>query len=107
MRTIENPSSLPWETRRRSDIWAFGKLLSMLVNLESDNSKRALFQEVVEGAMNKDLSLRLDLIALLPNLKKHCNNRLIHIFARSDHQNHHLLFPLDLFKNKDYCKNVM
>ena len=43
MHEIDDPISLSWEARRRNDIWAYGTLLSMIAQLESDKKQVRLF----------------------------------------------------------------
>lgn len=42
-----DPTSLPWDSRVRGDIWAFGSLLSLMIPLEHDEKKASLVAEVV------------------------------------------------------------
>lgn len=42
MHEMDDPISLPWEARRRNDIWAYGTLLLMIAQLE-DGENQARF----------------------------------------------------------------
>jgi serine/threonine protein kinase len=61
MREVHDPISLPWEARCRNDIWAYGTLLSMMVQLESDEEKARLLHEVIEETRKEEPNERVEL----------------------------------------------
>jgi tRNA A-37 threonylcarbamoyl transferase component Bud32 len=70
MREVRDPISLPWEARRRNDIWAYGTLLSMMVQLERDEEKARLLHEVIEETRKGEPSERLELCHVIRKLEK-------------------------------------
>ena len=70
MREVRDPISLPWEARRRNDIWAYGTLLSMMVQLERDEEKARLLHEVIEETRKEEPSERLELCHVIGKLEK-------------------------------------
>lgn len=69
-RILGDPSSLPPESRRKMDVWTFGKLLSNLAKLEGDKNKLMLYQDVIKGTLNKDPRLSLDLNIIIAKLEQ-------------------------------------
>ena len=57
----EDPFSLPFETRKRHDIWSYGKLLSILTQSIAHGDEIDLLNEVVAKTMNEDPTLRTEL----------------------------------------------
>lgn len=73
MREADDPASLPWEARRCNDIWALGKLLSMMLRLESDEEKIRLLHGVIEGTTKKQPNLRTKLNVVIIQLEQILN----------------------------------
>lgn len=69
MHEIDDPISLPWEARRRNDIWAYGKLLSMIAQLESDKNQARLLNEVIEETKKIEPSERVELCHIIVKLE--------------------------------------
>lgn len=70
MRAVDDPISLPWEARRRNDIWAYGTLLSMMVQLESDEEKARVLHEVIADTRKEEPSERVELCHVIPKLEQ-------------------------------------
>jgi serine/threonine protein kinase len=70
MREMHDPISLPWEARRRNDIWAYGTLLSMMVQFESDEEKARLLREVAEETRMEEPSERTELCYVVRKLRQ-------------------------------------
>lgn len=68
MQEIDEPISLPWEARRCNDIWAYGTLLSMIAQFESDESQGRLLNEVIEQTKKKEPSERIELCHIIAKL---------------------------------------
>ena len=66
---VDDPISLPWEARRRNDIWAYGTLLSMMVQLESEKQKIKVLHEVIEGTKKKEPCERVGLCHVIATLE--------------------------------------
>jgi serine/threonine protein kinase len=69
MREALDPISLPWEARRRNDIWAYGTLLLTMVQLERDNEKVRLLHEVIEETRKEEPGERLELCHVIRKLQ--------------------------------------
>lgn len=70
MREVHDPISLPWEARRRNDIWAYGMLLSMMVQFESDEENARLLHEVIEETRKEEPSERVELCHVIVKLEQ-------------------------------------
>ncbi|KAI9889131.1 MAG: hypothetical protein M1814_005793 [Vezdaea aestivalis] len=70
MREVDDPISLPWEDRRRNDIWAYGTLLGMMVQFEVDEKKAELLREVIKETTKKEPSERMELCHVVDELKQ-------------------------------------
>lgn len=70
MREVDDPVSLPWEARRRNDIWAYGTLLSMMVQFESDKKKAELLHQVIHETRKEQPSERVELCHVVVKLEQ-------------------------------------
>ena len=70
MHKADDPISLPWEARRRNDIWAYGTLLSMIVQLEIDENQARLLHEVIEETRKIEPSERVELCHIIAKLEQ-------------------------------------
>lgn len=69
MHEMDDPISLPWEARRCNDIWAYGKLLSMIAQLESDEEQARLLNDVIEETTKIEPSERVELCHIIAKLE--------------------------------------
>lgn len=69
MHEMDDPISLPWEARRRNDIWAYGTLLSMIAQLESDENQARLLNHVIEETKKIEPSERVELCHIIAKLE--------------------------------------
>lgn len=60
MHEVGDPISLPWEARRRNDIWAYRTLLSWKAKLEKDENQARLLREVIEETTKIEPSERVN-----------------------------------------------
>ncbi|KAF2182593.1 kinase-like protein [Zopfia rhizophila CBS 207.26] len=65
-----DPISLPWEARRRNDIWTYGKLLLRMVQFECDEEKVRLLHEVIDGTTKKEPNSRTELDFVVARLEQ-------------------------------------
>ena len=70
MREVDDPISLPWENRRRNDIWAYGTLLGMMVQFEGDEKTAELLREVIKKTMKEEPSERMELCHVVDKLEQ-------------------------------------
>jgi Protein kinase domain len=70
IREVDDPISLPWEARRRNDIWAYGMLLSMMVQFESNEEKARLLHEVIDETRKEEPSERVELCHVIVKLEQ-------------------------------------
>ena len=68
MHEVDDPFSLPWDARRRNDIWAYGTLLSMMVQFESNEQNAKLLQEVIEATRTEEPCEQIELCHVIDKL---------------------------------------
>ncbi|CAI6342319.1 unnamed protein product [Periconia digitata] len=56
-----DPTYLPWDSRVRGDIWAFGRLLSLMIPLEHDERKARLVAGIIRGMTEEHPEKRSEL----------------------------------------------
>lgn len=70
MREVDDPVALAWEARRRNDIWAYGMLLSRMVQLEGDEEKARLLYGVIEETTREKAGERTELCHIVVKLEQ-------------------------------------
>ena len=70
MHEVDDPISLPWEARRRSDIWAYGTLLSLIAPLESNENQARLLHEVIGETTKIEPSERVGTCHIIAKLNR-------------------------------------
>lgn len=66
----ENPFSLSLDARKKNDIWAYGKLLSVIANSAGSSDEVTLLNEVAADTMKHDPALRVELVYAISRLKE-------------------------------------
>lgn len=69
MHKIDDSISLPWNVRCCNDIWAYGKLLSMIAQLEIDKEQARLLNDVIEEITKIEPSNRVKLCHIIAKLE--------------------------------------
>lgn len=67
MRDMPNPAEQPFEARVQNDIWAFGKMLSQMVDISRNNAERELLKRVASLAA-VEAALRITLHCAISQL---------------------------------------
>ena len=73
MREVDDPVSLPWEARRRNDIWAYGTLLSMMIQSECDKKEDELLHQIIHETRKEQPSERVELCHVIVKLEGNLN----------------------------------
>lgn len=60
---------LSWEVRCRNDIWAFGKVLSLLIQFENDSNKAELLHDVIQETTKGNPDERVQLCHVIRKLE--------------------------------------
>ena len=96
------PSELPYEVRRSSDTWTYGKLLLQLVLHAEDNCLGRALKQIAGDLMIEDMHERMDLFEVILRLERvgsgkihgTCGSltaaRLVHITKLCDQQPSHI-----------------
>lgn len=56
-----DPTSLPWDSRVRGDIWALGRLLSLMIRLELNERKASFLAEIIRDTTDEHPKNRSEL----------------------------------------------
>lgn len=70
MREVDDPVSLPWEARRRNDIWAYGTLLSMMIQSECDKKEAELLHQIIHETRKGKPSERVEICHVVVTLER-------------------------------------
>lgn len=81
MHEMDDHFSLPWKVRRRNDIWAYGTLLWMIAQLESDGNQARLLNEIIEKTEKIEPSERVELCHPIANLEQNPTSELCVSFS--------------------------